>query len=233
VSWRSITLLPAFIAVVVLFYIVLGSADNRWADASLRVALNYTFFLHIYCYLLQLRDSTRPKLVINLLFSGLLLLFLIGGAMDCGLNRGHYGNCGEENLLLLALLNFAIILILDDPKWPQVSAIFASTIFVVFASIGPYLTAPLKADLDAANLTTSCYFQYPTYYRQSEVTRITSADQLRLSWAIGEHSPRVFKKEGDTIQVWRYATREFDVYSHRAEYGKADQTLDFAKLCAP
>ena len=236
-SWRSLgtfaLLLPPLLAASGLAYILLNTQGSVWAYAARDAALYCAAIIHIFCYLFLLRKFSLLLFILNALFSVTFFVTTLSGALQCSFGGGAYGNCGIGNLIFFALANIIIVISLQFPPQKMLlnSGIFA--LALVFGLTGPYLSQPLRIEIEAADLQNSCYLQSPTYAEAAHAKRITSAAQLHHGWLIGEHSPRVFKLVKGQPKVWQYATRSFHKYSHRAEYGKAEQAPDFVKLCAP
>lgn len=202
---------------------MLGSQDSRWANESLNVLLKCALVLHLLSYFLLFMRYSAAKLlvllfwsgVVELVFAGLLLLFFIESAMNCAFGGSQLDNCDAEKLFFLSLAGFLAALFLYIKYWPQIITLACTTICVVFVFGGFYIAAPLKAELNTTDLAKTCFFQFPTFDRRFEVTRITSTDQPHLSWTIGEHSPRIFKREDEVVHVWRYSLRKFEVLRHK------------------
>ncbi|MBK5948052.1 hypothetical protein CH339_10375 [Rhodobium orientis] len=217
------------VAAASIIYILIGVEDHTWAAEAAAAAENAGYFINLFAFVVILSAREYSRIVVNLIFSLLMLAFTLLGVMDAFPGTGdRYGNHWADATAWIGLFNYLVIgAALPKQGWIALAA-FASAFPVVTIAAYLELTTPLAKEFAAIDHQTACMFRITKpAWNVINTSRIYAFSEVDLGYFIGEHSPRVAKVQGEGVYLWRYGAREFS-----KSYRDVGLFSDLVRRCA-
>lgn len=194
----------------IIIYILIGAKGTIWAFGALNFIMLATIWVNTFSYFFVILNPHRRTILTSITFSVIIIFGFILSGLGCFPGTGNrHSNCGADIFVFIGLANVILIFLLNLPM--TLWMILATGIsFPIITLIGYFfISHPLWTALKQLNLQEICLVQKAQYENLSKAKRISSLDQIKLSYFIGEHSPRIIMIQGMKIQFWQYSKSEF------------------------
>lgn len=209
---NALLILSVASASSVIIYIFGAMTGNVWVGEVLEVIFYASLAINLALGALGLLNNNKLALQANAVFLLLLLLSLVFATIASfpGIGDRH-SNHGIGGIGILALFN--VIVVMAQFRILAIKTVMAFVVVLplTIAGIRNHVVEPLKSELRASDLQTTCIVQAPRGdYQHTTSIRILELDDLELGLFVGSKSPRILKYHDGELFTWKYSKQRFE-----------------------